>query len=58
MVSSYIRKPQFYPVDTYYFKTYKMKKSILSLLIGGGCHSEFAFRMPDRDDAQDFRLCR
>ena len=36
MVSSYIRKPQFYPVDTYYFKTYKMKKSILSLLIGGG----------------------
>ena len=51
MVSSFIRNPQFYFVDRYYFKTYKMKKSILSLLIGGGCHSEFAFRMPDRDDA-------
>ena len=35
MVSSFIRNPQFYFVDRYYFKTYKMKKSILSLLIGG-----------------------
>ena len=36
MVSSFIRNLQFYTVDRYYFKTYKMKKSILSLLIGGG----------------------